>query len=99
MNDNYIEPRICCTPGCNKPARRSGKYCLSCHSEFMRWLKKATKKVYHYEKLNLCMSKPHIRTRSVYHENSGTGLRDLELTDQPIKDIGVGGEDLLQVRR
>ena len=99
MNDNYIEPRICFIPGCNNPARKTGKYCLSCHSKFMHWLQQATKKVYHYEKLNLCASKPMIGARSVYHENSGTIFRDFELTDQPIKDIRISGEDLLQIRR
>ncbi|MDY6893798.1 MAG: hypothetical protein SVO01_00045 [Thermotogota bacterium] len=95
MNDNLSQRKLCCIPGCDKPSRRTGKYCLKHHSEMMKWLKEATKKVYHYEKLNLCNSKPRIGIRSVYHENSGTILSDLKPTNQFIKDDGTGRQDLL----
>ena len=81
MNNNYSEQKICATPGCNNPARRSGRYCISCRRKLTTWLKTATDKISSYEQLSLCPLKPVIKTEDLYYEDNKTELRDLEFSE------------------
>ena len=78
MNDNLSDEKICCTVGCGKPARRTGKYCLSCRIKLSHWLTKATRKVCHYEQLNFYPGKVWINPGGLYNEDIKTESRDFE---------------------